>query len=88
MKQRYRLFRRGWGTYYCEDTQTGNQESLHTQKKLCAIRLVNAKNEAEHQPLINLQLARAYLSASDATFLSRTWQQVMGKMRAFVSQVP
>jgi hypothetical protein len=32
MKQHYRLFRRGWGTFYCEDTQTGKQESLHSRK--------------------------------------------------------
>ena len=28
MKPRYRLFRRGWGTYYSEDLQTRKQESL------------------------------------------------------------
>ena len=25
MKNRYRVFRRGWGTYYCEDLTTGQQ---------------------------------------------------------------
>ena len=33
LKQRYRLFRRGWGTYYCEDTQTGKQVTLGTSNK-------------------------------------------------------
>jgi len=33
MKQRYRAFRRGWGTYYCEDLQTRKQESLKTSDK-------------------------------------------------------
>jgi hypothetical protein len=33
MKQRYRVFRRGWDTYYCEDTETGKQESLQTEDK-------------------------------------------------------
>jgi integrase len=80
MKQRYRLFRRGWGTYYCEDTQTGKQESLGTRSKQDAQRLVHARNEAERQPLINMQIARAYVSASDPAALTRTWQFVMDEM--------
>ena len=28
MKQRYRVFRRGWGTYYCEDLVTKQQTTL------------------------------------------------------------
>lgn len=77
MKQRFRMFRRGWGTYYYEDTQTGKQESLHTRSKQDAQRLVHARNEAHHQPMINLQIARAYLSAAEPAFLARTWQTVM-----------
>ena len=77
MKQQFRLFRRGWGTYYVEDTSTGKQETLHTRNKQDAQRLVHARNEARHQPLINLQIARAYLSAAEPAFLSRTWQHVM-----------
>jgi hypothetical protein len=33
MKLRFRLFRRGWGVFYCEDTQTGKQESLGTSNR-------------------------------------------------------
>ena len=80
MKQRYRLFRRGWGTYYCEDTQTGKQETLGTSNKQEAQRLVHAKNEANRQPLINMQIARAYVSASDPAARTRTWQFVMDEM--------
>ncbi|MCZ7640443.1 MAG: hypothetical protein M5U12_32935 [Verrucomicrobia bacterium] len=47
MKHRYRLFRRGWGTYYCEDRQTGKQETLRTRDKAEAYRLVAARNETE-----------------------------------------
>lgn len=36
MKQRYRVFRRGWGTYYCEDLETGKQETLKTRDKCSA----------------------------------------------------
>jgi integrase len=80
MKQRYRLFRRGWGIYYCEDTQTKKQETLGTSNKQDAQRLVHAKNEAERQPLVNMQIARAYVSASDPEALTRTWRFVMDEM--------
>lgn len=46
MQQRYRVFPRPWGIYYCEDTQTGKQETLKTRDKNEAYRLVPAKNEA------------------------------------------
>jgi hypothetical protein len=46
MNDRYRLFRRGWGTYYGEDSQTGQQFSLRTRDKAEAYRLVAARNEA------------------------------------------
>jgi integrase len=80
MKQRYRLFRRGWGTWYCEDTQTGKQETLGTRIRQEAQRIIHAKNEAHQQPLINRQIARAYLQASDPAALTRTWQFVMDEM--------
>ena len=47
MKQRYRVFRRGWGTYYVEDIETKKQESLHTCDKAEAYRLVDARNETD-----------------------------------------
>jgi hypothetical protein len=75
MKERYRLFRRGWGTYYCEDAETHKQESLKTRVKAEAVRIVAAKNEAHYQPLMNLQIARAYPEVR-----SRTWQHVMDEM--------
>ena len=77
MKNRYRAFRRGWGVYYCEDTQTGKQESLATTNKLEASRLVHAKNEGEQHPAFSLQLARVYWKAGDPAGATRTWQQVM-----------
>jgi len=64
MKPRFILYRRGQ-TYYCEDTASGKQASLRTKDKTIATRLLHAKNEAELQPAINLQIARAYLAASD-----------------------
>lgn len=80
MKNRYRAFRRGWGVYYCEDTQTGKQESLATTNKQEASRLVHAKNEAEQHPAFSLQLARVYWKAGDPSAGTRTWQFVMDEI--------
>jgi hypothetical protein len=76
MRQRFILFKRG-EVFYGEDTTTGKQSSLHTRDRAEAGRLLNAKNEAERQPAINLQIARAYLAASDPQIAARTWQHVM-----------
>ena len=76
MRQRFILFKRG-EVFYGEDTTTGKQSSLHTRDRAEAGRLLNTKNEAERQPAINLQIARAYLAASDPQIAARTWQHVM-----------
>lgn len=77
MSQRYRRFRRRWGTYYAFDNQTGNSISLKTQARSEADRKLAAMNEAALQPQINLHLARVYLSAADPKLATRTWQEVM-----------
>ena len=80
MKQRYRVFRRGWGTFYMEDLQTKKQESLHTRDKTEAYRLVAARNETETAPAFSLQLARVYWKAGDAAAGTRHWQFVMEEL--------
>ena len=40
MKQRYHVFLRPWGVYYCEDLTTKKQETLKTRDKDEAYRLV------------------------------------------------
>jgi integrase len=80
MKQRYRLFQRNGGVFYTVDNSTGKQASLRTKNQDEAQRLLNAKNEAERQPAINLQIARAYLLASDSGIATRTWQHVMDEV--------
>lgn len=83
MKQRFRLYRRekyargGKGIFYLEDTETGKRTSLQTDDKTVAERLLSAHREANTQPHINLQIARAYLVASDPTMITRTWEQVI-----------
>jgi hypothetical protein len=74
MKKRYRLIRRGnrSGAFYCVDTKSGKRTSLCTSKEAEARQIVEAKNQAERQPIINLQIARAYLMASDPGIATRT----------------
>ena len=74
MKSHYRLFRRGNGIYFCEDRQTGVQQSLRTKDKSEAVRLLNAKNEAQTDPGLALGIAKAYLNAADPSIAQRTWR--------------
>ena len=83
MKQRFILFRRA-DVFYCEDTTTRKQTSLHTKDRDDALRVLHAKNEAELQPAINLQIARAYLTASDAADRGRVREQVVTVGRLLV----
>jgi hypothetical protein len=76
MKSRFILFLRG-EVYYCEDTVTRKQSSLRTRDKTEAASLLNARNEAFRQPVLNLQLARTYLTATDPEVAKRTWLTVI-----------
>jgi hypothetical protein len=79
MKNRFILFQRS-SVFYCEDTATGKQASLRTKNKADALRLLHVKNEAAHQPAMNLQIAQVYLHHSDPALAARTWQHVMDTM--------
>lgn len=76
MKTRYRLIRRGIrnNAFYCVDTTTGKRTSLGTADKDTARQIVEAKNQAERQPVLNLQIAKAYLAGADNGVATRTWQ--------------
>ncbi len=76
MRATYRLYRRG-RTYYCQHNETGQQESLRTCDKTTATRLLNAKNESSMLAGSNLQVARAYMVASDPHMPKRTWKEVV-----------
>jgi len=80
MKQRFILFRRA-GIYYAEDTVSRKQSSLRTKDQAEALTLLNAKNESFRQPVLNLQIARAYLTATDPAMGQRPWQMVMEQMQ-------
>jgi integrase len=79
MKTRYRLFRRGnrGGAYYCVDTKTNTRTSLKTSNEEEARQIILAKNQAERQPLLNMQIAKAYLAGSDNGISKRSWQSVL-----------
>lgn len=79
MKVRFTLFRRGQ-VYYAQDTTTGQQTSLRTKDEGEAQALLHSKNEAHRQPVLNLQIARTYLTASDPEIAKRTWQVVMDEI--------
>ena len=75
------MFRRG-EMFYMQDSATGRQTSLRTKDETEAISLLEARNAAQRQPVLNLHLARAYLTASDPAFVERTWQVVMDQMQS------
>lgn len=83
MKQRYRVFRRGWGTFYYEDLVTKKQETLKTRDKDETYRLVAAKNETDEAPAFSLHLARVHWKAGDPAGATRTWQNVMDEIPKF-----
>jgi integrase len=80
MKSRFILFRRA-GVFYSEDTVTRKQTSLRTKDEAEGVVLLNAKNESFRQPVLNVQIARAYLTAGDPAFGQRTWQSVMEQIQ-------
>jgi integrase len=82
MKARYRLVTRGsrGGTFYCFDKETKKRQSLHTTNEDDARQIVEAKNNAERQPVLNLQIAKVYLAGSDSGASTRTWQQALNAL--------
>jgi integrase len=77
MMQRYRKFKRSWGTFYAYDNETGNSITLKTRVRAEADRKVMAMNQVLEQPAMNLSLARVYLNGADPKLGTRTWQDVM-----------
>jgi hypothetical protein len=79
MKTRYRLTCRGirGGKYYCVDTQTGKRASLRTGSEDEARQIVQAKNQAQRQPVLNLQIAKTYLAGTDNGITTRTWRHAL-----------
>ena len=51
--------------------------SLGTADEDAARQIVQAENQSERQPGLNLQIAKAYLAGTDSGVNSRTWQDAM-----------
>ena len=79
MKTRYRLTGRGsrGDTFYCVDSKTRKRTSLHTADEDAAQQIVDARNQAERQPVLNLQIAKAYLAGTDNGISGRTWKDAI-----------
>jgi len=50
---------------------------LKTSNEDEACQITNAKNQAERQSVLNLQIAKAYLAGSDSGITRRTWQDAL-----------
>jgi hypothetical protein len=50
---------------------------LRTHDENSAKQIVLAKNQAERQPVLNLQIAKAYIAGIDSGIATRTWEQAM-----------
>jgi integrase len=72
----YRMFSRK-GVFYAQHNSTGKQETLGTKNRQEAEKLLAAKNAAENNRLLNLALAKVYISVSDPKLGTRTWKDVM-----------
>jgi hypothetical protein len=76
MQTRFKMFRRG-AVFYCEDRDSGQQNSLQARDETEARKIIQAKNDSISQPLMNLVMAKTYLAAKDPRIVSRTWAEVM-----------
>ena len=79
MNHRYRLTSRGirGGMFYCVDKTTGKRTSLKTSNRDEAEQIVEARNNSVRQPILNLQIAKAYLAGTDNGIATRTWLQAL-----------
>lgn len=60
MKWPYQLFQRSNAMYFIEDRFTRSQANLRTKDKHIAARILNARNEAQLQPVISRESYKAY----------------------------
>ena len=67
-------------SFITKSTTTGKQLSLRTKDEAEARTLLNAKNESFRQPVLNRQIARTYLTATDSEMATRIWQKPMDEM--------
>jgi hypothetical protein len=73
MKTRFRLIHREerGRTFYRIEVQTGKRFSLETKDRDAATQIVLAKNQSLRQPVLNLQIAKAYLAGTSRIVLPK-----------------
>ncbi len=59
------------------DTTTGKRTSLGSTSADDAKQIIEARNNSERQPVLNLQIAKAYLAGSDNGITTRTWRNAI-----------
>ncbi len=77
MQERYWMYQRSNGVFYVEDRASGKQESLKTRDKIVARGLVEARNQAAAQPVLNIAMAKAYLVNKSPEMATRKWDAVL-----------
>jgi hypothetical protein len=61
MKQRFYIYRRG-ETFYLQDSRTGKQQSLETQDRKAAMRLLEIKRQTVADPGFNQFILKSCLT--------------------------
>ena len=61
VQQKYRLYRWRNGRFYWQENNSQRQGAFRTSDRREAQTLLNAMNESQRQPILNLSLARTYI---------------------------
>jgi integrase len=80
MRQRFYLYQRR-GTYYLQDSRTGKQQSLETQDRTAAHRILELKRQTAADPGYNQFILKTCLATQDPLLAKRTWQTVMDQIQ-------
>ena len=80
MKQRFYLYQRG-ETFYLQDSRSGKQQSLETQDRKAALRLLEIKRQNVADPSFNQFILKSCLTTQDPLLAKRTWAAVMQQMQ-------
>lgn len=80
MRQRFYLYQRR-GTYYLQDSRTGKQQSLETQDRTTAHRILELKRQTAADPGYNQFILKTCLATQDPMLAKRTWQTVMDQIQ-------
>ena len=59
---------------------TGKRTSLQTTNPDETQQLIEAKNNTERQPVLNFQIAKAYLAGTDNGITTGTWRDAMEEL--------